>query len=256
MALALLACLALIGWIQRPDGRLHVHVFAVPGDAILVQMPDGGFILIDGGSDPAALAVQLGRHMPFWQRKLTAVILTGTNHRRLPGQVGALARYHAEMALAVPDLGTRGTAGEWRRLLSEAQTPLYPLRAGQRLRFGGAGVSVLAVNPGDEGGAVLLVHYGATRILVHTGGNAGDAGAQLNRPDLLIYPWQRSTDTALLAQMKPRAIAFTTAYEAPEPALLTYAERHRAAPQLFHPALDGTITLISDGRRAWSESEK
>jgi hypothetical protein len=254
--LAALACglaLALAAWLQRPDGQLHVHVLAAPGDAVLIQTPAGRFALIDGGADPAQLALLLGRHMPFWRRDLLAAVLTEGGHRRIAGHLAALARYRPKLALAPPGLGRGAAAGEYRRLLAAAAAPARELRAGQRLDLDGATLTVLAAAPGDDGGAVLLLTYGATRVLLHTGGPAGDRAAlrAAARPvDLLVYPWQRPLATPAVAALRPRAIVFTAAHEAADPALLTYADRLRHSPQVYHPANEGTVTLSSDGRRA------
>lgn len=250
--------LLVAAWAQRPDGRLHLWLLATPGDAALIQTPGGRFVLIDGGRDPSRLAVLLGERMPFWRRELMATLLSGADGQRLPGQVAALARYHTGLALAPPDLGRRGAAGEWRRLVGETGARAATLRPGQRLDLDGATLAVLGAAPGEEGGAVLLISYGATRVLVHTGGAAGDAAAlaAAGRPvDLLVYPWQRPLDTELVAALRPRAIAFSTAHVGREHVLLSYADRRRHSPRLLHPANDGTVELVSDGRRAAIRSE-
>jgi hypothetical protein len=51
--------------------------------------------------------------------------------------------------------------------------------------------------------------------------------------------------------LRPRAIAFSAGYEAHAPALLSYNDRRRLSPRIFHTATDGAIELLSDGRRAW-----
>ena len=123
LAAPALCLLLLLGaaWLQRPDGRLHVTLLPTPGDAILIETPGGRFALIDGGRDPAMLALLLGRELPFWRRDLLATVLTGADVQRLPGQVAAVARYRAGLALAPAELPRGGTAGEWRRLISAAR---------------------------------------------------------------------------------------------------------------------------------------
>jgi hypothetical protein len=257
-ALCLLLLLA-AAWLQRPDGRLHLMLLPAPGDAMLIQTPAGRFVLIDGGRDPAMLAMLLGRELPFWRRDLLAAVLTRADGQRLPGQVAAVARYRAGVVLAPAGLPRGGTAGEWRRLIGAEHVPARALRPGQRLALDGATLTVLAAAEGDEGGAVLLLSYGATRALIHTGGPEGDdaalsaAGPPL---DLLIYPWQRELDTPLIRALRPRAIAFSAAYEAHAPALLSYNDRRRLSPRVYHPANDGAVELVSDGRRAWIRTEK
>jgi glyoxylase-like metal-dependent hydrolase (beta-lactamase superfamily II) len=258
--LVMIVILLGVAWAQRPDGHLHVYFLETPGDAILVQAPSGRFVLIDGGGDPALLATLMGRIMPFWRRDLAAVVLTSADGAHLPGQAAALARYRPDVALAPPGLATRGTAGEWRRLVGLLQAQTRALRPGTRLDLGGgAGLRALAVAPGDQGGAVLLIEYGTTRAIIHGGGSLGDAAADkaAGKPlAALAYPWQRELDTALLADLRPKAIIFTSAYEAATPALLSYAERRDLSPSLYHEQNDGTVELISDGKRAWVETER
>lgn len=252
LALIGLVVLGAAAWAQRPDGRLRIWFLDTPGDAVLLRTPGGAHILIDGGGDPALLALLLGRHMPYWQRDLALVVLTRPDGPRLPGQVAALARYRPALALAPPDMGERGVAGEWRRLIAGQGVPARRLSAGQQLTIDGVRLQALGFNPGDDGGAVLLVRYGATQVLFHTGGPAGDDAARTmaGRPlAALVYPWQRELETPLVRALRPQNIIFTRAYEAPEPALRSYAERRRLSPQLFHPQNDGTIVLTSDGRR-------
>lgn len=254
-----LALLAIVAWAQAPDGKLHVYILETAGDGALVQTPGGRFVLIDGGGDPAQLTLLLGRHLPFWRRDLLAAVLTADDGRRTPGHVAALARYAPAVALAPPDLGQGGYGAEWRRQAAAAAGELATLAPGQALALDGASLVVLGARPGDEGGAVLLLRYGTSRVLFHTGGSAGDAdaaratGAPL---DLLVYPWQREPDTALVAALAPRAIAFSQAHEAPAPALLSYAARRRISPVVVHPRADGAIELVSDGRRAWLVTPK
>lgn len=258
LALVGLVALIAVAWAQRPDGRLRIWFLDTPGDAALLRTPGGAHILIDGGGDPALLALLLGRHMPYWQRDLALVVLTGPDAPRLTGQVAALARYRPALALAPPGLGARGAAGEWRRLIAEQGVPARRLAVGQQLTLDGVRLQVLGFGPGDDGGAVLLVRYGATQVLFHTGGPAGDGAARsvAGQPlSALVYPWQRELETPLVRALRPQAMIFTRAYEAPAPALRSYAERRRLSPRLFHPQNDGTIVLTSDGRRVSIEGE-
>ncbi|NNJ10723.1 hypothetical protein EKD04_010315 [Chloroflexales bacterium ZM16-3] len=256
----MVVCLLAVAWAQRPDGRLHVYFLDTPGDALLVQTPTGRFTLIDGGGDPTLMATTLGRLMPFWRRDLAAVVLTRADGAHMPGEVAALARYRPDIVLGPPGMPSGGVAGEWLRLVGAQGAPLRALRPGGKIDIGGGAVlSVLGVSSGEEGGAVLLIEYGAARVLIHGGGPAGDAAAELaaGRPLAAIaYPWQRKFDTPLLAALRPRAVVFASAYEADEPALISYAERRLISPGLYHEKNDGTIELISDGRRIWFATQR
>jgi competence protein ComEC len=83
--------------LKLPDGRLHVAFLDVgQGDAILITMPQGQQILVDGGPSPAALTSALGDVMPFWDRSIDLVILTHSDSDHLSGLVEAIERFQVD----------------------------------------------------------------------------------------------------------------------------------------------------------------
>ena len=256
------ALLGMLAWRAQPDGRLHVVFLETKGDAALIQTPAGRYVLIDGGADPTALATGLGRRVPFWRRTLDAVVLTSRDSMHLPGQIAALARYHAGLAIAPPGVGKEDALLlEWLRLLDEGRTPIRAARAGQRLDIGGAMIRVLAAGDGDEAGMVLRLDYGATSILFdHTGGEADEqallrAGA-LRPATIVAFPWQRDPHTAILGALRPRALVLTDGWQVDPPVEQTFRERAIGGARLLHERLDGTIEWISDGKDSWIVTER
>ncbi len=252
--------LALLAWRVWPSHQLRVIFLETKGDAVLIQSPAGGYVLIDGGGDPAALSAALGRQMPFWRRTLDLVVLTAADGAHLPGQVAALARYRADLAIA-PAIAKHGAlADEWRRLLDEQQTLIRTARVGQRLDIGGATLSVVATGDGDEHGLVLRLDYGATSVVFdQSGGDADEealVAANLRPANLLVFPWQRDAHNAFVTALRPRAMVLTDGQQADKPIEQTFVERAIGGAALYHERLDGAITWISDGRRAWIETER
>jgi beta-lactamase superfamily II metal-dependent hydrolase len=270
---------AVLVWHDQPDrGRLHVFFLDTPGDAALIQSPQGGYVLIDGGTDPSRLAMGLGEHLPFWRRTLDAVILTRGDEARLPGQVAALSRYRPSLVIAPAPLwqgpyggesaeSSRTPGGsienqtyleEWWSLIASNRLPVSPVRSGHRLSLDGLTMSVVPTGAGDGSGLVLRLDYGATSVVFAGAISGADDTALLERDiarpvTVVAYPWERGMDTPLLARWQPQELVFTTGLEQDPPALLTYAERKRygSGARLYHPELDGTIEVVSDGRRAW-----
>lgn len=266
--LGLLAlALALLAWRDWPDARLKVTFLDVSGDGVLIQTPTGGFILVDGGADPSALSASLGKHMPFWQRTLDAVVLTAGDTRRLVGQVAALNGYRTRLALAPPAVVCqRGTAGckstqspildEWRRLFTEQQTTVRVPRPGERIEIGGVWLRFLAAG---ESQLIMRLEYGTTSVVLAGATNTDAetallASGTLRPASLLAYPWERDPNNRFVATLHPRAIVFTDGYEADRPVELSYADRAAGGVALYHERIDHTITWISDGQRAWVET--
>ena len=63
------------------------------GSAALVQIPNNKTFLIDAGPDASILRA-LGATLPMWQRKIGAVILTGTKSALVGGLPALESRYH------------------------------------------------------------------------------------------------------------------------------------------------------------------
>jgi competence protein ComEC len=260
LGLGLLAALAFAVLLSRPDGHLRLVFPATPGDAVLIQTPDGRFVLVDGGGDGARLALLLGQRLPFYRRSLDTLILTAPDEQRAAGQVAALARYEARLVLGPPGAPRGATQTRLRELLAEQGQQLLVARVGQRLRLGALTLQVLdAPNPQNPGRGILLrLEYGTTSILL--------AGAlqpeQHERLRALApvtaaqLPWQQDIDPRLIAQLDPRALIFADGYRAKHPPLRSYFERAGSTRALYHEQNNGTVELISNGRTLWIETER
>lgn len=99
LALGLAAVTVWLGVFESPDTRLHIIVCDVgQGDGILISY-ETNQILIDGGPDSKILDC-LGRHMPFWDKKIEVVVLTHPQLDHYGGLVDVLARYDVENFIA------------------------------------------------------------------------------------------------------------------------------------------------------------
>ncbi len=79
-----------------PDGKLRVWFLDIgQGDAILMRLPAGEWVMVDGGPDAKVLD-WMGRIMPFYERRLELVINSHPHADHLNGLVEVLARYDVE----------------------------------------------------------------------------------------------------------------------------------------------------------------
>ena len=73
LAAAILASLAAA---NVPDDNLHITFLDVgQGDAILIQKGNQQ-VLIDGGPNPQAISLELGKKLPFWDRTIDLIVLS------------------------------------------------------------------------------------------------------------------------------------------------------------------------------------
>lgn len=241
---ALGAVLSAYAWSRPPANQLRVVFPPLDGDAALVRTPTGQTVLIDGGADGPGLATWLGNALPFGQRRLDAVILTRVDSTTLPGQIAALKRYRTNLAL-LPSIEERSSSFEaWQQLIADSgNTPTF-MQTGDRLRLGACNVKVLHES---NGRAVLSVACGTQHVYFWQSIDADSEAAletqSLAPATLVVYPWQRSTQTPLLNSVQPSVIVFS---EGEGTAQQTWQARKIGGAQLYHEALHGEITLLSD----------
>lgn len=93
----MLGACACVGWFAMnglPDGRLHVYALDVgQGDSMLLRLPHGGNVLIDGG--PGSNVVEpLRRAIGWMARDIDLVIVTHFDRDHCEGLLNVLQDYH------------------------------------------------------------------------------------------------------------------------------------------------------------------
>jgi len=145
-----------------PDGRLHVSFLDVgEGDATLIRVPGGQYVLVNGGNSTAKLTSQLGRLMPFWDRRVGLVMLTDRT-TRLGAVVPVLERYEVGHLVYAAQSCRGAVCDEIRALVEERQILLHEPVDGLSIDLGGP---VLRVLGAGEDAAVLRLEYGKTCVL-------------------------------------------------------------------------------------------
>ncbi len=256
-ALILLGATAL----KLPDGRLHVHFLDVgQGDAILVQTPRGAHALIDGGLEPTRLLSRVGRRLPFWDRRVELVALTGPGNARLAGLVPMLERYRVDYVLTgVWEQREGALPTRWAELLDAR--PVHTtgtLFAGGRWELDeDVTLEVLWPPEGVAGPLVLRLVYGETSVLLP------GAATTVVEGELVARYGDALRSTALLLPRQGAATCCTPdflAAVAPETVIISVEAENRygdPAPDVlarlgttpvYRTDQHGCIELISDGR--------
>jgi competence protein ComEC len=261
-----------------PDDNLRVSFLNVgEGDAILIQKGSQQ-VLVDGGPSPQAISLELGRHMPFWDRSIDLLVLTHPHHDHLAGLVEVMRRYRVGQVL-YPDLDYDSPVyDEWRRLIKEKGVKDTLAGAGQQIDLGdGAVIEVL--NPQttllagtesdvDNNSVVLRLSAGGITFLL-TADIMREAEWELimKRAGLTStvlkvahHGADTSTSPEFLAVVNPQ-IAVISAGEDnkfghPSGEVIRRLEQRLGPENIYRTDKHGTIEFITDGKKLWVKVER
>lgn len=93
-------CVLSITTIQQQNVRV-TFLDVGQGDAILIQTPSGASVLVDGGKDARVLK-QLHAYMPYFNRKIDAVIATHPDADHVGGLADVVRRYDVKHVYYTP----------------------------------------------------------------------------------------------------------------------------------------------------------
>lgn len=130
--------------LSLPDGRLHITFCNVgQGDAAYIRTPSNQDMLIDGGPDTRVLSC-LGKHMPFYDRKIDVVVLTHPQKDHMQGLISVLQRYQVGYFIIGVE-GNNDNTG-YKQLVDEIQKRKIHIKnvfRGDQFFLGGVNISVL-----------------------------------------------------------------------------------------------------------------
>ena len=277
--LALIIAVATVAAAARPDGRLHVVALDVgQGDAILVETPAGGRLLVDGGPDPDRLLVALDERIPPWDRRIDLVVVTHPHEDHVGGLALLVERYRVAR-LVEPGMAGPGPAyAALEAALASRNQSSGRLAAGDRFALDDVRFEVLwpdrtAVprEPPDTGSGinnvsiVLLGSYGAQRFLLTGDAEEGIDPILVARGlppvDLLKVAHHGSrtaTSDALLGAARP-AVAFVSVgakntFGHPAPGTLARLAAHGV--KTYRTDLEGSLDAALDGHTLSVRTER
>jgi competence protein ComEC len=133
----IIGCVLLFSFfITIPDGKLHIVYCDVgQGDASYIRLPTNADILIDGGPNDKVLSC-LGRHMPFYDRKIDLVMLSHPQADHLQGLISVVQRFDIGTFI----IGVEGNDTKGYRtlvdLLKSKNIPVKNMYQNEQLRIG------------------------------------------------------------------------------------------------------------------------
>jgi len=270
------AILVSVAAATMPDKNLHISFLDVgQGDAILIHKGNQQ-VLVDGGSSPQAITLELSSKMPFWDRNIDLVILTHPHSDHITGLVEVLSKYQVEQVLH-PDLDSDSPIyDEWLRLIEEKDIESTIACAGQQIDLGGVLIEVL--NPQktlftgtesdiDNNGVVLHVSIGEISFLL-----MADLmwQAELELITERAIPKSTvlkvghhgsatSTTPEFLAVVCPQLAVISADPEEfghPSDEVIERLKDKLGAENIYRTDLQGTIEFITDGERLWVRVER
>lgn len=264
--LVLIALCAIVFTVPTPKGLTVSFLDVGQGDAIFIQTGDGVELLIDGGPDSSVLR-GLGNQMPFWDRRIDAVVATHPDKDHIGGLVDVLKRYSVG---TIVESGVSHDTSFTRSFENGSQSENAArilARRGMRLQLGKdvhADVlyptsDVSKLKETNAGSIALRVVYGETEFML-----TGDAPSSVEK--LLVATYgeklqsdvlkaghhgsKTSSDESFVRAVNPKHVIYSRGCDN------SYGHPHETIVALFQklkiPALDtcreGTITFVSDGK--------
>ncbi len=149
------------------------------GDAILVLMPAGKQMLIDGGPDDSVLQ-SLGKYMPLFDNEIETVVLTHPHADHLTGLNKVLQKYKVDAVYEGQGTSDSATFKQWKEEISSRGIKDTVLSAGQNIGLGdNIDFKILTVGGGsiNNSSVVGRLEYKDTAVMM-----TGDAETEEQTP--------------------------------------------------------------------------
>jgi competence protein ComEC len=262
---SILAVLTFLTWrsvLSMPDGRLHLLFLDVgSADGILITTPSGRLVLINGGESPSALANQIGRRIPPFNRNIDYLVVASTQENQVAALPRVVEQYQPKSILWTGNPQASFSSQRLMEWLTTTRIPLTFVEKETSFDLGdGVTLQILAVS---ARGAVLSITLDKFKTILPIGVNY-DVFAELNNgrdlapvTALLISEsgYAPSNPPEWLEKLKPQIAILSVA--AGDPNGLPFAEVLSAFDKikLIRTDQSGWIDLASNGQQLWITSE-
>ncbi|MDD5037849.1 MAG: DNA internalization-related competence protein ComEC/Rec2 [Dehalococcoidales bacterium] len=260
-----------------PDDDLHINFLNVgQGDAILIQRGSQQ-VLIDGGPSPQAIALELSRKMPFWDRTIDLIVSTHPHADHIMGLVEVLNRYRVNQVLYIDLEYDSPLYNEWLSLIEEKNIKYTLARGGEQITLGGVVIDVLS-NPMlplsdtepdiDDINVILRLEMGKVSFLL-TADITEEAEfelikhrAGLDSTVLKVAHHGANTATSpeFLAVVNPTVAVISVGkdntFGHPGDEVISRLTEKLGEGHIYRTDENGTIEFTTDGERLWVRTER
>jgi competence protein ComEC len=269
--------------VQAPSKNLQVVFCDVgQGDATLIIKGDFQMV-VDGGPSGERLLSCLGRHVPFWDRKIEVVVNTHPEKDHLGGLDDLVERYEVDR-LVINGVFGGGKDGERLRELSRRGVIQLEIpKEGDVLRLGGlrfdilwpeervgsqlawsdptrtdlSGEIVLGKNTDvNEVSVVGILKYGKFKVML-TGDIGVDQEERIETEDVDVlkvahHGSRYSSSEEFVSKVSPEVAVISVgknSYGHPTKEVLDKLERVGA--KILRTDIDGDVKIVSNGQKYW-----
>jgi competence protein ComEC len=237
------------------------------GDAILITLPDGNDILIDGGPDATVLS-ELSSVLPPNDRTIEIVVATHPEADHVSGLLDVLARYDVAMVVESGIRKDTALSRAWEEAVAREGAEVLFIDRPKRLRFGDLAtldllwpaeshVGQIMEKPNNES-VVARLTYGETSFLFTGDIEEGteekllSSGFPLDVDVLKVahHGSATSTQEAFLDAVSPKlaliSVGAENRYGHPAPIVLDRLARRGIS--VYRTDREGRIAVVSNGR--------
>jgi len=250
------------------------------GDSILIRVPEGETILIDGGESYNCMENHL---IKLGVNKIDLLVLTHPHADHVGGLAGVVRDYNVGMVLDGGQPHTSSLYVNFLSMIEEKDVAYKIARSGQKFLIGDdrasrqAGIELIVLHPKDEfivgtdsdlnnNSVVIKLRYGDVSFLF-TGDIEEEAEKEILSGngnlscDVLKVPHHGSSSgcyVEFLKNVNPRVAVISVGKDNRygHPANSTLKKLKELGIEIYRTDKDGTITITSDGEKIWVEKEK